>query len=142
MPLPATKARQAQNKVITSSYYAKALQEPIITMRNDRYVVPVKAEHKSNRTRSRARHLLLGPHCFIEPMTAVEANNEIRELLAQEKKEIDRILMELSADVLRPSGEDLICSFNMQVNGSDLCQAKLSYQQNGSEPEILPGRRI
>ena len=136
MRLAGDKVRQALNKIITSSYYAKALQEPIITMRNDRYVVPVKAEHKSTVPGLVHDISSSGATLFIEPMTAVEANNEIRELLAQEKKEIDRILMELSADV-SSFGEDLICSFNMLVE-LDLifAKAKLSYQQNGSEPEI------
>lgn len=136
MRLAGDKVRQSLNKVITSPAYAKALQEPIITMRNDRYVVPVKADHKSAVPGLVHDISSSGATLFIEPMSAVQANNEIRELLAKEKKEIERILMELSADA-SSFGEDIIRNFNVLVQ-LDLifAKAKLSYKMNGNEPDL------
>ena len=136
MRLAAEKVRQILNKVITSPAYSKALQEPIITVRNDRYVVPVKAEQKSALPGLVHDISSSGQTLFIEPMGVVQANNELRELLAREKKEIERILMELSADVAE-HGEDIISDFQILCE-LDLifAKAKLSYRLNAAGPEI------
>jgi DNA mismatch repair protein MutS2 len=136
MRIAGDKIRQSLNKIITSPAYSKALQEPIITVKNDRYVVPVKAEQKSAVPGLVHDVSSSGATFFIEPMAVVQLNNEIRELLAKEKKEIERILAELSADAAK-FGEDLIDNFNI-LSDLDLvfAKAKLSYRLNAAEPEI------
>ncbi|MGE4483587.1 MAG: endonuclease MutS2 [Oscillospiraceae bacterium] len=136
MRLAGDRARRSLQKIISSQSYAKALQEPIITMRNDRYVVPVKAEHKSSVPGLVHDISSSGATLFIEPMSAVEANNEIRELLVKEKAEIDRILMALSAEAAADA-EDITCDFNVLVQ-LDLifAKAKLSYRLNAGEPAL------
>ena len=136
MRLAGDRARRSLQKIISSQSYAKALQEPLITMRNDRYVVPVKAEHKSAVPGLVHDISASGATLFIEPMSAVEANNEIRELLVKEKAEIDRILMALSAEAAADA-EDITCDFNVLVQ-LDLifAKAKLSYRLNAGEPSI------
>lgn len=130
------RAREALNKIISSPSYAKALQEPIITMRSDRYVVPVKAEHKGAVPGLVHDISASGATLFIEPMAAVKANNELRELAAKEKLEIERILAELSADCAEHAG-DISADFNLLVQ-LDLifAKAKLSCAMNAIEPEL------
>ena len=130
------RVRDCLQKIISSPSYAKVLQEPIITMRSDRFVVPVKAECKGaipglvhDISASRAT-------LFIEPMAAVKANNELRELAAKEKTEIERILAELSADCAAHA-EDIASDYSYLITLDGIfARAKLSYKLNGIEPEL------
>lgn len=142
MRVAGDKVRQALQKIISSPTYAKFLQEPIITMRNDRYVVPVKAEHKSAVPGLVHDISSSGATLFIEPMSAVKANNEIRELLAKEKKEIERILMALSAEAA-DNAEEIDCDFTV-LSHLDLifAKAKLSFKLNAAEPELSENNEI
>ena len=130
MRAAAARARDALTKIISSPSYAKALQEPIITMRSDRYVVPVKADHKGAVPGLVHDISASGMTLFVEPMGAVKANNELRELNAREKIEIDRILAELSADCAEHR-DDIESDFDLLVR-LDLifAKAKLSYKLN------------
>ena len=130
------RVRQALQKIISSPTYQKVLQEPIITVKNGRYVVPVKAEHKSAVPGLTHDISSSGATHFIEPMSAVKANNEIRELLGKEEQEIGRILMEMSAEA-SDFGESIMRNYSALVR-LDLvfAKAKLSYQLEASEPEI------
>lgn len=136
MRIAGDKIRTSLQKIISSPYYQKALQEPIITMRNNRYVVPVKSEFKAQVPGLVHDMSSSGATMFIEPMTVVELNNEIRELLAKEKQEIDRILMALSAEA-SACGNDIRCDYTV-LTALDLifAKAKLSYKLNSGEPEL------
>lgn len=131
-----SRVREALQKIISSPSYAKALQDPIITTRSERYVVPVKAEFKNTVPGLVHDVSASGATLFIEPMAAVKANNELRELRAREKAEIERILMELSADCAEHA-DDISRDFGILVS-LDLifAKAKLSYEYEGMEPEI------
>ena len=85
------KIRESLQKIITSPSYAKILQEPIVTIRSDRFVVPVKAECKGQLPGLVHDVSSSGSTYFIEPMSAVNGNNELRELFMAERKEIERI---------------------------------------------------
>lgn len=130
MRAAAARARDSLQKIISSPSYSKALQEPIITMRSDRYVVPVKAECKGAIPGLVHDISSSGATLFIEPMAAVKANNELRELAAREKIEIERILAELSADCAEHR-DDINADYEVLVR-LDLifAKAKLSYKLN------------
>ncbi len=134
------RVREALQKIISSPSFSKALQEPIITTRSDRYVVPVKADHKSSIPGLVHDVSSSGATLFIEPMAAVKANNELRELHAKEKLEIERILAELSAEC-GDHANDIIRDFNVLVElDSIFARAKLSYKLDCQEPVISEGR--
>jgi len=142
MRAASARVRDALQKIISSPSYSKALQEPIITTRSDRYVVPVKAEHKGAIQGLVHDVSSSGATLFIEPMAAVKANNELRELAAKEKQEIERILMELSADCAGHA-DDIVCDFNVLV-ALDLifAKARLSFKLNCGEPDISEAELI
>lgn len=93
-----SKAREALDKIIHSSAYIKYLQEAIVTQRDGRYVVPVRAECRNNVPGLVHDTSSSGQTVFIEPMGVVQANNDIKVLKGKEEDEIERILFEFSAD--------------------------------------------
>lgn len=130
------RVRDCLQKIISSPSYAKVLQEPIITMRSDRFVVPVKAECKGAIPGLVHDISASGATLFIEPMAAVKANNELRELAAKEKTKIERILAELSADCAAHA-EDIASDYSYLITLDGIfARAKLSYKLNGIEPEL------
>ena len=97
MRIQSAKVKDSLQKIISSPSFSKYLRDPIITLRGDRYVVPVKSEYKSEIPGLVHDVSSTGSTFFIEPMSAVNANNALRELLIREKKEIERILAALRA---------------------------------------------
>ena len=130
------KSRQILQKMISSPSYAKILQETIITQRDGRFVVPVKAEHKGDMPGLVHDISSTGATLFIEPIGVVQANNEYIELEAKEQKEIERILAELSADVAAHR-EDIQWDYDALVH-LDLIFARgqLSYKMDAIRPEV------
>lgn len=130
------KSRQILQKIISSPSYGKILQETIITQRDGRFVVPVKAEHRGDLPGLVHDISSTGATLFVEPMGVVQANNEYIELEAKEQKEIDRILAELSADAAAHR-EDIQWDYDALVH-LDLIFARgqLSYQMDACRPEV------
>ena len=136
MRAASARAREALNKILASPSYAKALQEPIITMRSDRYVLPVRADHKSAVPGLVHDISSSGMTLFIEPMAAVKANNELRELAAKEKLEIERILAELSAECAEHAddfSEDCVLLVRLDLI---FAKARLSYKMDATAAEL------
>jgi len=130
------KSRQILQKIISSPSYAKILQESIITQRDGRFVVPVKSEHKGDMPGLVHDISSSGATLFVEPMGVVQANNELIELEAKEKKEIERILAELSAEAAAHR-QDIQWDYDTLVH-LDLIFARgqLSYRMDAGRPEI------
>ena len=130
------KSRQILQKIISSPTYAKVLQETIITQRDGRFVVPVKAEQKGNLPGLVHDISSSGATVFVEPMGVVQANNEYIELEAKEQKEIERILAELSAGAAAHR-EDIQWDYDALVH-LDLIFARgeLSYRMDAVRPEL------
>ncbi len=130
------KAKEILSGMIKSPTYQRFLQEPIVTMRGDRYVVPVKAEF-----RGEIKGLVhdisgSGSTLFIEPMGVVEANNELRVLKSQEQDEIDRIIAELSAEVADASDKIKNNYELIVILDFIFAKAKLAYKQKAFKPIV------
>ena len=134
--------RERLDKIIHSSQYQKYLQEPVITIRGDRFVVPVKLECRANVPGLVHDTSSSGATVFIEPSSVVEANNDIRVLRSKEEAEIERILAELSAAVGEHT-DVIIASYDCCV---ELClifaKAKLAYDMKASLPVMNTEGRI
>jgi len=130
------KVKDILQEIIHSPAYAKVLQEPIVSMRGDRYVVPVKSEHKSSLKGVVHDTSQSGGTLFVEPMKVVETNNQIRALAADEKEEIDRILAELS-ESMGEITEELLNNFKT-ISDIDFIFAKAAYADsiNAAKPVI------
>lgn len=125
---------------ISGGAYSKYLQENIVTMRDGRYVIPVKVEYK-NEIRGLVHDTSAsGATLFIEPMAVVEANNSLRELELEEKKEIERILSALSA-LCADRAEAIARNYeNLTFLAFCFGKAELSVRMNGREPRDPLGK--
>jgi len=134
MRAASARVRETLQKIISSPSYSKSLQEPLISQRSGRFVVPVRADHKNDVPGLVHDVSGSGATLWVEPMGAVKANNELRELAAKEKEEIERILLELSADCAS-SRNEITLDFNV-LTSLDLifAKAELSYRLNCGEP--------
>nr|WP_195464120.1 endonuclease MutS2 [Faecalispora jeddahensis] len=137
-----SRVREQLDKMIRSTAYQKYLQDPIVTMRGGRYVVPVKAECRGEIPGLVHDTSSSGATVFVEPMGVVEANNEIRVLQSRESAEIERILAELSAEA--GGFADLIIESYHAAVGLDLIFAKgqLAYKMKASMPKVNDTGRI
>ena len=136
MRVAATKGRQILQRIISSPSYAKVLQEALITQRDGRFVVPVKAECKGSLPGLVHDISSSGATLFVEPMGVVQANNELKELQAREEREIERILRQLSADC-GDQMENILYDYDILVHLDVIfARAQLSYQMNAARPEV------
>jgi len=126
--------RNRLNDYIRSSKYSKYIQDNVITMRSNRYVIPVKQEYKNNIKGMLHDSSASGSTLYIEPMDVVNLNNEIRELGIEEKREVERILGVLS-DMARDYTDEFNTNFDLLIY-ADITFSKASMAQN--EKYMIP----
>lgn len=134
--------REQLDKLIKSRSTQKFLQEAIVTMRDGRYVVPVRSEYKNEVSGLVHDTSATGQTFFIEPMSVVEANNEIRVLKSREQAEIERITQELSARV-GENADSIANNFRMaQILELYFAKANLGAKMRGVAANIVSEPRI
>ncbi len=131
-----SKVRDVLQKYVSGSESSKYLQENIITTRAGRYVIPVKSEYRNEIKGLVHDSSASGATVFIEPMAVVEANNELRTLEGKEKSEIEKILRNLTDEVLRFADSlranlEVLCSLAVIF-----AKAQMSLEYVCCEPEI------
>lgn len=131
-----SKIRDSLNDLVRSSHYKKFLQDAVVTMRGDRFVIPVKSEYRSEVPGIIHDTSSTGATLFVEPMAVLNSNNEIRDLKNKEQIEIERILAELSADVAENSHTIFVDYNNVSELDFLFCKAKLSLDMDANEPEL------
>lgn len=122
MKLANEKVRQKLNDMIRSSTYSKYLQDPLVTIRNGRFVIPVKQEYRAFIPGLIHDQSGTGATLFIEPSAVVELGNEYKKLVMEEAAEVERILTELT-EMLKPAANDIYQDL-MTLGEIDLCFAK------------------
>lgn len=135
------RVKERLQAVLRSHEYQKYFQEALVTMRGDRYVIPVKQEYRHFFPGIVHDQSASGATVFIEPMSVVQLNNEIKQHLAAERNEVERILQSLSAAVGR---EEKDIQENCRLLGQlDLLAAKARQAElwRSSKPVLSPGRR-
>jgi len=141
------KIRQTNSKIkdMLQKYVSgqsKYLQENIVTTRGGRFVIPVKAEYRSEVKGLIHDTSQSGATLFIEPMNVVEANNELRELESKETHEIERILRDLSAGVA-VSGNSIVLNYlNITELAFIFACASLSYKMDAAPAKISEKKKI
>ena len=138
-------SQTAVREVLTryaSGAYSKYLQENIVTVKNGRYVVPVKVEYKNEIKGLVHDTSQTGATVFIEPFAVVEANNELRELQSKEQREIERILAALSADCALYGSQINLNYMNLTLLAFIFAKAELSFRMNACEPTVTDVKTV
>lgn len=137
-----SKVKEQLDRLIHSNTYSKYLQEPIVTMRDGRYCVPVKAEYRNEIKGMVHDTSGSGATIFIEPAGVVDENNETRVLKAKEQQEIQRILYELSCDIGNHA-DSFIEDYSAIVE-LDLyfAKARLASKMNASVPNLSDDGKV
>lgn len=131
-----SKVREILDKMTRSTHYQKFLRDSIVTMRNGRYVVPVKIEFRGEVKGLVHDTSSTGSTVFIEPAAVVEANNDIKVLQSKERDEIEKILTDLSMQA-GEFYESIKYSYECCVELNVIfAKAKLAYEMKASAPEL------
>lgn len=130
------RVRERLGNMIRSATFQKYLQEPLVTIRNGRFVLPVKQEYRQNVPGLIHDQSGSGATLFIEPTAVVELGNEYKKLLGEEEEEIQRILSELTA-LCAPYSQDILEGLGI-LGQVDLAfaKARLGREMEGAQPEM------
>ena len=130
-------AREQLDRMIRSTTYQKYLQDQIITIRNGRFVVPVKAEHRGEIKGLIHDTSSSGATLFVEPLGVVEANNQIRELESREAHEVSRILFTLS-DQVGDDADRILTNYDVMIQlDVQFAKSRLADKMKASVPDLV-----
>lgn len=134
--------RESLEGTLRNPGYLKMLQDPIITQRSDRYVIPIKQEYRTAFPGIVHDQSASGATLFIEPMPVVHLGNELREVILKEQREVQRILHLLSAQV--ETRAEAVAEIHEALANLDLILAKaqLSLSMNAGAPELVAGQQV
>ena len=142
MRAAALRIREQLDRMVRSPAYQKLLQDPIVTIRDGRFVVPVKAEHRAEVPGLVHDTSASGATVFVEPMGSVEANNELKVLESREKAEIERIIAELSAEA-GGFADAIVADYGVLVDLNLIfAKARLAYKMKAVCPRLTDDGRI
>lgn len=128
--------RDKLESLVTSSEVTRYLQEPLVTLRNDRYVIPVRREFKNLVPGVVHDQSASGATLFVEPMAVVELNNQLRQVTAAEAEEVRRILAVLTGRVANSSGELGPAIDSLAKMDFLLAKGKLAREMDATEPRL------
>ena len=133
---------QRLHSLLHSSQYGRMIQEPIVTIRNGRYCIPIRSEHKGEFRGIVHDSSSSGATVFMEPFAVVEVNNEVREERSAEEREVRRILARLSA-MVGELGEDILASIRT-LTELDLifARAALADSMGAVNPEMNAAGKV
>ncbi len=131
-----SKIKENLQKYTTGQTFSKYLQDNIVTMRNGRYVVPVKAEYRNEVKGLIHDTSSSGATLFIEPLSVVESNNELRTLESKESKEIEKILASLSASCADCASALTLDYLNITELAFIFAKAELSFRMDAAAPHM------
>lgn len=131
------RVKEKLDSLLHDSSNQKYFQENLVTMRGDRYVIPVKMEYKMNFPGIVHDQSGTGATLFIEPIAVVNLNNDIKRYMAEEKEEIERILRQLTANV-GVEAPTLLASLDILTDLDGICaRAYLAQEQHAVRPQML-----
>lgn len=134
--------RSKLNHIITSDSMQRYLQDSLVTIRDDRFVVPVRSEHKSHLKGIVHDRSSSGNTLYIEPMAVVELNNDLKELKLKEKAEIEKILKEITQEIYEVEESILLNQVILKQVDFAVAKGKLSVEMRGMAPKLINERRI
>ena len=137
-----TRVKQQLEQLLGSEQYASCFQEKLVTVRNGRYVVPLKADHRGQVKGFVQDESASGQTLYIEPTRVLEGNNSLQQLLREEQREERRILLQLADLVRRDSAELLQNQRVLARLDLRMAAARLSRQYHGCRPELVEGSTI
>lgn len=128
--------KESLQQIIRSSHYRDMIQDPVVTLRQDRYCIPVKVEYKSQFKGIVHDQSATGATVFIEPMTVVEIGNELKGLETKEQEEIEKILIELTNSVM-PYTDEIAFSYDeLILLDSIFARSEFSLKYDCREPKL------
>lgn len=128
--------KESLQQIIRSSHYQDMIQDPVVTLRQDRYCIPVKVEYKSQFKGIVHDQSATGATVFIEPMTVVEIGNELKGLETKEQEESEKILIELTNSVM-PYTDEIAFSYDeLILLDSIFARSEFSLKYDCREPKL------